>query len=430
MDIFDFHLNLETLASRGKSQVRVTPPSHITLPFEDMLKFYETQNGFSESTPSPEGGTSIFLRIVEVFISEVSGLFVSIIVGTFFIALIGNRSTTSGLGAGDDVQTIHPSDVGTSAKTDPDTHMPEIDSGFASGDHVGTLEMTEGLPEDDQNNTTRDDSLSKVEMVATEANLTVSRKNSAFASGNGVVLSKQSGHAVENRVSASSYHHNSALLVVTQQGWVHEKYLGRGGEGRVDLFQRKSNVAEKAAVKVLFQKEPSKQLVSIEGDPVLREILQRAPQLFVEQFDQVPHPTLDIFCFEYMDIGTLDDYVLKVFNNHVPEHFIWHFAAQCAQALHYLHDGVVDGLQMPGHVQIVHYDLKPSNFLLKSDAKGGYPIIKLADFGLATLGPLGGGDMQWIRGTWEYMPPEALNSCGPPADIFAMVSASSVSLRI
>jgi len=62
------------------------------------------------SSVLPEGGTSIFLRNVEVFIGEVSGLFVFIVVGTFFIALIGSRSTTSGLGAGDDVQTIHPSD--------------------------------------------------------------------------------------------------------------------------------------------------------------------------------------------------------------------------------------------------------------------------------------------------------------------------------
>jgi serine/threonine protein kinase len=73
-----------------------------------------------------------------------------------------------------------------------------------------------------------------------------------------------------------------------------------------------------------------------------------------------------------------------------------HIVRQAAIALQYAHDH-----------QIVHQDVKPSNFLIRSNADNpGSPDLLLADFGVAKLSTATSSVSHSVRGTPTYMAPE------------------------
>ncbi len=72
-----------------------------------------------------------------------------------------------------------------------------------------------------------------------------------------------------------------------------------------------------------------------------------------------------------------------------------HFVRQAGDALQHAHDN-----------QIIHQDVKPQNFLLRSNKSVGLPDLLLADFGIAKLAAGTSGASQAIRGTPIYMAPE------------------------
>jgi eukaryotic-like serine/threonine-protein kinase len=73
-----------------------------------------------------------------------------------------------------------------------------------------------------------------------------------------------------------------------------------------------------------------------------------------------------------------------------------HFISQAASALQYAHDN-----------QIIHQDVKPSNFLMRSNTeRPGLPDLLLADFGIARLSTATSSLSHSIRGTPAYMAPE------------------------
>lgn len=70
--------------------------------------------------------------------------------------------------------------------------------------------------------------------------------------------------------------------------------------------------------------------------------------------------------------------------------------AQAASALQYAHDR-----------QIIHQDVKPSNFLIRADDQNpGRPYLLLSDFGVAKLSNMTSNSSQSVRGTPTYMAPE------------------------
>ncbi len=72
------------------------------------------------------------------------------------------------------------------------------------------------------------------------------------------------------------------------------------------------------------------------------------------------------------------------------------FISQAADALQYAHDK-----------QIVHQDVKPSNFLIRAHKeKSRLPDLLLADFGIARLGSATSNVSHSVRGTPAYMAPE------------------------
>ncbi|HET7641456.1 MAG TPA: protein kinase, partial [Ktedonobacteraceae bacterium] len=70
--------------------------------------------------------------------------------------------------------------------------------------------------------------------------------------------------------------------------------------------------------------------------------------------------------------------------------------AQAASALQYAHDR-----------QIIHQDVKPSNFLIRADDQNpDRPYLLLSDFGVAKLSNMTSNSSQSVRGTPTYMAPE------------------------
>ncbi len=77
-----------------------------------------------------------------------------------------------------------------------------------------------------------------------------------------------------------------------------------------------------------------------------------------------------------------------------------HVVQQASQALQYAHDH-----------QVMHLDVKPANFLIRSQSKTDeYPDLLLSDFGIARLVSATARDSQQVRGTPIYMSPEQWNN--------------------
>src|SRR5438874_10542844 len=81
-----------------------------------------------------------------------------------------------------------------------------------------------------------------------------------------------------------------------------------------------------------------------------------------------------------------------------------HFLAQAADALQHAHDN-----------DIIHQDVKPQNFLIRSNKNARLPDLLLADFGIAKLAAATSGASQAIRGTPIYMAPEQWEGQPVPA---------------
>src|SRR2546425_2739890 len=81
-----------------------------------------------------------------------------------------------------------------------------------------------------------------------------------------------------------------------------------------------------------------------------------------------------------------------------------HFLAQAADALQHAHDN-----------DIIHQDVKPQNFLIRSNKNARLPDLLLADFGIAKLAAGTSGSSQAIRGTPIYMAPEQWEGNPVPA---------------
>ena len=81
-----------------------------------------------------------------------------------------------------------------------------------------------------------------------------------------------------------------------------------------------------------------------------------------------------------------------------------HFLRQAADALQHAHDN-----------GIIHQDVKPQNFLIRSNKNAKLPDLLLADFGIAKLAVGTSGASQAIRGTPIYMAPEQWEGHPVPA---------------
>lgn len=82
-----------------------------------------------------------------------------------------------------------------------------------------------------------------------------------------------------------------------------------------------------------------------------------------------------------------------------------HVVSQAADALQHAHDQ-----------QLIHQDVKPSNFLIRNRTQNAnQPDLLLADFGIAKISSTSSTTSQSVRGTPAYMPPEQWNGQPVPA---------------
>jgi serine/threonine protein kinase len=107
----------------------------------------------------------------------------------------------------------------------------------------------------------------------------------------------------------------------------------------------------------------------------------------------------------YREEGSLANWLQKGGSTHLTVQHVEQLLQQAAAALQYAHDH-----------QVVHQDVKPSNFLIRTSREHPKrPDLQLTDFGIAKLSMLTSRASQSIRGTPTYMAPEQWEGHPVPA---------------
>ncbi len=193
------------------------------------------------------------------------------------------------------------------------------------------------------------------------------------------------------------------------------RLLGSGGMGDVYLAED-PRIEQQVAIKViraeasssldtqasqeaarLFQRE-AKAIVKLDHPNIL--------PLYDYGEEQLGNQTIIYLVMPYRAEGSLVDW-LKQRGQPGPLALqeVAHIVEQAASALQHAHDR-----------QIIHQDVKPSNFLLRHrPEKPTRPDLLLADFGIARLATATASASQSIRGTPTYMAPEQWEGHPVPA---------------
>ena len=191
------------------------------------------------------------------------------------------------------------------------------------------------------------------------------------------------------------------------------RLLGSGAMGEVYLAED-VRIQQQVAIKVLRTEAPSET-----GDDTVKEavyLFQREAMTIAK----LDHPNI-LSLYDYGEVdsdGLRLTYLVMPFR---PEGSLakWlvqrgkstqlspqdaaHFISQAASALQHAHDH-----------DVVHQDVKPSNFLIRRNGKE-LPDILLADFGVAKFMSAATSDDEAIRGTPAYMAPEQWSGYAVPA---------------
>ena len=184
--------------------------------------------------------------------------------------------------------------------------------------------------------------------------------------------------------------------------------LGRGGMGEVYLAED-DQLRRQVAIKVIQTEYP---------DPDATRLFQREARAIA----MLNHRhILPLFDFGEATIhGTILTYTVMPFCKEdtlaawmqqrrntflLSPHNVGFIVEQAASALQYAHNH-----------QIVHQDVKPSNFLIRnSEDASGRPDLMLADFGVAKSNSTTASVSQSVRGTPAYMAPEQWEGTPVPA---------------
>ena len=107
----------------------------------------------------------------------------------------------------------------------------------------------------------------------------------------------------------------------------------------------------------------------------------------------------------YCPEGSLGEWLRQRKDQPLASHDVVQLVNQAADALQYAHDH-----------GIIHRDVKPANFLIRSNRENpNCPDLLLADFGVAKLSAVATRSSQSIRGTPSYMSPEQWSGAPVPA---------------
>jgi serine/threonine protein kinase len=195
-----------------------------------------------------------------------------------------------------------------------------------------------------------------------------------------------------------------------QDGRYHRsRLLGSGGMGEVYLMQD-TRVSRQVAIKVmrsegtsypdsntasgaarLFQRE-AKAIAALEHSNIL--------PLYDFGEETRDGTTITYMVMPYCADGSLEDWLRQRASRLLPPRTVAYLVEQAAEALQYAHEH-----------EVIHLDVKPSNFLLRSNKKNPeHPTLLLADFGIARNFTTVSSASHTIRGTPTSMAPEQWSS--------------------
>ncbi|HWS84949.1 MAG TPA: protein kinase [Ktedonobacteraceae bacterium] len=202
------------------------------------------------------------------------------------------------------------------------------------------------------------------------------------------------------------------------------RLIGQGGMGEVYLAED-TRIPRQVAVKVVRtepQPHPS------------TDALREAKRLFqreMKAISQLDHPhilgfhdfgeqpvatgSLIYMVMPYRPEGSLVDWLIRQGSNQLPPQDVGYIIAQAASALQHAHDR-----------NIIHQDVKPSNFLVRINTdRPTRPDLFLVDFGIARVISATSSASNNIRGTSSYMAPEQWSGDAVPAsDQYALAIMS------
>ena len=185
-----------------------------------------------------------------------------------------------------------------------------------------------------------------------------------------------------------------------------EQIIGRGAMGEVYLAVD-PRIQQQVAVKVL-QAEPSvypATNVTREAERFRREASAianlRHPHI-VPLYDynetSIDETAITYLVIPYYKEGSFASWLRRRGADLLPMEDVVYFVQQAADALQYAHNK-----------QIIHRDVKPSNFLIDTGENPNRPNLLLADFGISKFGMVSTSSGTQSLGTLTYMPPEQLH---------------------
>jgi len=192
------------------------------------------------------------------------------------------------------------------------------------------------------------------------------------------------------------------------------RLLGSGGMGEVYLMND-TRVNRQVAIKVI--RSESAPYPGSEAAKDAARLFQREARaiaaldhpniLPLYDFGEETHDdtTMSYMVMPFCTEGSLAGWLRQSVSATLSPRDIAQLVEQAADALQYAHDH-----------QVIHLDVKPSNFLLRSNRKNpNRPTLLLADFGIARSSTTAASSSRTIRGTPTSMAPEQWSSMTVPA---------------
>src|SRR6266849_8543023 len=193
------------------------------------------------------------------------------------------------------------------------------------------------------------------------------------------------------------------------------RLIGSGGMGEVYLAED-TRINRQVAIKVIRGEvipnpdadtlQDVNRLFEREAKAIARLNHSHILPLFDYGEDTVNGSALTYMVMPYCQDGSLDTWLRQRHGSN---------SALSPQELIYLLDQAADALQYAHDQGLVHQDVKPSNFLIRSLKEASLPDLLLTDFGIAKFIAGNTSNSQSIRGTPSYMAPEQWESRPVPA---------------
>lgn len=192
------------------------------------------------------------------------------------------------------------------------------------------------------------------------------------------------------------------------------RLLGSGGMGEVYLMND-TRVNRQVAIKVIRSESapyPGSEAAKDAARLFQREAraiaaLEHPNILPLYDFGEETHDetTMSYMVMPFCTEGSLMGWLRQNVSATLSPQDIAQLVEQAADALQYAHDH-----------QVIHLDVKPSNFLLRNNRKNpNRPTLLLADFGIARSSTTASSSSRTIRGTPTSMAPEQWSSMTVPA---------------